>query len=163
MSIPPISPMQAVQIGLVAKTAGTAAASAFSNLLRSAADLLGGIASPQESQPAATSPTSGSSDIGVLQGQIGSLLKSFNSTLKELLGGSGIAVPEGGLTVSQTPSGLGIAESHPEKSRIEDLLNGSEGLTDMFRGIIARKQLLQSAAPSAAGNSSQVHVPPEGE
>ncbi len=160
MSIPPISPMQAVQIGLAAKAAGTVAVTAFSDLLRSAADFLGGeqSATPTVGQASGPSTNGSRNDVGILQGQIESLLKSFGSHLKDLIAGNGIALPDSGLTVTQSPTGLGVLENHPEKSRIEDVLNGSGTLTEMFRAIIARQQLLQSALPSSATPAQQIHV-----
>ena len=85
MAIPPISPVHAVALGVAAQAAGSAAASAFADLLRSAAALL----TPESrtdgspvSPPALKTP--GISELTVLGGQIESLLGQIADRVREL-------------------------------------------------------------------------------
>lgn len=137
MTLPPITPAQAIQLASVAQSVGSVAASAFSDLLGGAAKLLAGDGKNAKVQPALIA--SGSDGTDVVRNQLQSLLSRFHSELKTLLAGEGRSLPNAAtlrLDDGRVASDGGLPV---------ELLESSNSLMKLLRGIFARKQLLDSA------------------
>lgn len=155
MSIPPITPAQAIALGVAAKAAGEVASSAFAKLLQSAADFAGQIAGTDNPTPTAkkTNATAGK-DVGVLREQIGSLLQRFHAELKSLFGSRGLGFPASA-TLGQGSEG----EITTDGAIPSGLVSGSPSLLQLFRSILARQRLLDSAEGREVG-ATQIRVTP---
>jgi len=161
MAFPPISVSQAVQLGIAAHAVGSAASSAFSELLRSAADFL----TNREETPTATAPSSvktglqqtaqsNRSDVSVLSGQIESLLRQFHSRVKQLIAGNHAVLPDNGLTVSSGQDGQLAISGNGADQDLTGLLRFDDLLGSLFRALEARQRLLHSATSGTTANGS---------
>jgi hypothetical protein len=160
MAFPAISPAQAVQLGVVAQAAGSAAASAFSDLFRSAAELLAP-ATQCESRAGSPNQTSvGSSDLSVLSGQIESLLSRIAERVRDIMAAGQRQIPPGGLTLAQDPGGnVAVVGEGEEGPALSPLLQQDDLLRSLFRALDARKLLFDSASsPGESGGPLQLRV-----
>ena len=138
MTLPPITPAQAIQMAAVAQSVGSVAASAFSNLLDGAAKLFSG-SEAKSAEPQGSTVGSASDGTDVVRNQLQSLLSRFHSELKTLLAGDGQSLPNTAtlrLDAGQVTADGGLPV---------ELLESSDTLMNLLRGIFARKQLLASA------------------
>lgn len=165
MVFPAISPAQAIQLGVAAQAAGSAAASAFAGLLRSAASLLAPSAT-DEASPNSASPTpraasgGGTTDLAVLSGQIDSLLSQIADRVRQLFAGGNCELPSGGVTLEQGSSGdLTVSGQGSQGPQLSRLLQQDGLLQSLFRSLAARRQLFASAtSPGETAGPMQLHV-----
>lgn len=160
MAIPPITPAQAISLGIAAQTVGSAAASTFAELLHGATELLSGLV-PAEASPAAGqscgTPAPAETDAGVLQRQIGELLDAFHSAFRKLLSAVKQSIPASGTTITGGEAGLQIAGG---PQGVEGALNADGRLPALFRAIAARTKLLQAATGGAVPAGIAIRLTP---
>ena len=169
MGFPAISPVQAIQLGVAAQAAGSVAASAFSDLLRSAAEFL---APEKPCKSCSDSPgaadrlpaAAGGSDLSVLSGQIESLLSQIADRVRTIVSAGGRPFPAEGLTLSQNPAGnVAVAGESAQGPALSPLLQQDGLLRSLFRALDARKRLFDSASPAAEpGAPLRLHVDANG-
>lgn len=137
MTLPPITPAQAIQLAAVAQSVGSVAVTAFSDLLDGATKLFSG-SGTKNAGPQTTPVASATDGTDVVRNQLQSLLSRFHSELKTLLAGDGQSLPNTAtlrLDAGQVTADGGLPV---------ELLESSDTLMDLLRGIFARKQLLAS-------------------
>lgn len=152
MAIPPITVVQAIQLGAAAHAAGSAATAAFSELLRSAADFLS--PGPSDRKPADavsslgnSSKTSVISDLSVLGEQIASLLSRVHSRILEIVSTNQGTVPAEGISLTQDSAGdLSVSGTGTDGSNLATRLQQDSVLGSLIRSLAARKRLFDSVS-----------------
>lgn len=166
----PITPAQAISLGVAAQTVGSAAAATFADMLRGAGDLLsnlgpagsGGSPGPSSVKGPAASSAGGTSDVAVLKEQIHNMLASLHAGVQALFADAGKSLPADGVTLADGGV-FGLKEQGDSRhsASLGSLLAGNESLTELFRGIAARSKLLQMATGKEPAAEFAVRVTPQ--
>jgi hypothetical protein len=161
MLFPAISPAQAVQLGVAAQAAGSAAAAAFADLLRSAASLL----APTEGTNAAAvserdAAQSGSAtDLSVLRGQIDSLLTRIADRVRQLFATENRPLPQQGVILAKHSGYVAVSLPGEAGASLPRLVQQDDLLRSLVRALAARRELLDSAtSPDASTSPLRLHV-----
>lgn len=167
--LPAASLSQIAQLGVAAETAGSYVAANVAGFLGALSETLAGVASSGDGnqaghnsitvgQPQAESV--GGADLAVLRRQLETLVATFRTQLHEVLAGGGIDSSQP-FSVTLDESGLlHASKDHPDAQQIDNLIGGNSTLTDLFRAIQARGQLLGANAANAHGTTANPLLPP---
>jgi len=168
MSLPPITPAQAIQLGIAAQAVASTAASTFSGLLQEGMQFLSNVTGEPEASASGVSESpsgsrrglaaeraSGDSDLNVLRAQIGSLLKRLHSEFRQLFQDNGLAFPSTGVTLAQQADGrIELEGALADKGHLQHLLEGHDSLPSLIRAVAARQRLLSKVTSPANDGSA---------
>jgi hypothetical protein len=156
MSMLPISSIgNLIQAGIVAEAAASQVATSFSDLMEMFTQSIkkkmktgeededGTKTKTAELNPALLATQGVGGDVAVIQQQLKSLLEKLSSRVQNLLADNNLQAGEN-FSLSQGVGGeLNVGGEHPNSFQIEQILSTDSELTEMFRGIAVRSNLLR--------------------